>query len=188
MPKTPNPNPNPNPKRKRRNATNALADVQMHKSKISMPGNFQQEMIPLLKTLGEYENVFARNDLTILVQELKKACEAYDYSSVLRWLDNLEKELKRIIMSKSDKSEQEDAAAISPDDAHGHDCEQSSAEDFWLRYALKQSLLEQLTQEVIWALSNPRMRLRAMFDWEYALWLELSIAILEKNGIYIIES
>lgn len=184
MPKTPN----PNPKRKRRNATNALAAVQMHKNKISMPGNSQQEMINLLKTLGEYENVFARNNLTILVQELKKACEAYDYGSVLRWLDNLESELQRIIMSNGGAKPEQEDAAISPDDARGHDCEQCPAKDLCPWYALKRSLLEQLLEEVSWALSNPEMLLHAMFDMEYAFWLNMSISILEENGINIFES
>lgn len=180
-------NPNPNPKRKI-NVANALRDVQRHKENISNHGgDAKKEMIPLLNTLSKYKDVFGRHGLTTLVQALQNACKDHNYGSVLRWLDNLENELRRIIKRNGDKPEQEDAATYHDDDS-GHDCENCPDKKFCMACAVKQSLLHILAMEVRRELSNPISFLRAVIDADYALWLELSIVVLEENGINIIEN
>lgn len=171
------------------NLTNALKDVRQHKENISKHGgDAKKEMIPLLNTLSKYKNVFGRHGLATLVQALQNACKDHNYGSVLRWLDNLENELlRRIGKNNGDKHEQEDAATYHDDDS-GHDCENCPNKKFCMACAVKQSLLHILAMEVRRELSNPISFLRAMIDDDYAFWLELSIVVLEENGINIFES
>lgn len=170
---------------KRENVTDALEDIRKHHKKISRsPIDAQKENFSLLKTLKKYSELFDRHGLTNLKQMLEKSCIDYSYIDELIWLDRLECVLQWIIMSNGAKPEQEDAA-ISPDDARGHDCEQCPDKDFCPHYALKRSLLEQLVEEVRWAQRNPWMRFRAICDWEFVFWMNMSISILKKNGINI---
>ena len=173
---------------KRGDANNALNDLQMHKENISNHGgDAKKEMIPLLNTLGKYKDVFDRHGLTTLVQLLQNACKEHNYGSVLRWLDNLEKELERIIKSNGDKYEQEDPD-ISHKDDFGYNCENCPDRKYCRAYAVKLILLHILATGVRRELSNPISVLRAILDADYALGLELSLAVLEKNGINIFES
>lgn len=176
-----------NHKRKRRNATNALEDLRKHKEKISKSfSDAQNEKFFLFKTLDKYSEVFDRHGLTDLVQLLKKSCIDYNYIDELIWLDNLERELQRIIMSNGAKPEREDAD-ISHEDDSGYNCENCPDKKSCMAYAVKRILLRNLATVVCRELSDPISGLRAMIDANYALWLEISLAVLEKNGIHIIE-